>query len=94
MYVRYPLSLRQVEDLLLERNIDIVGSNPDTGHSASHVRFLGEDVRFSPSFGRSVTRLKSTLLTHCGNLVSNQHQVILGLFVRCTPRLVGTLLLE
>ena len=29
MYIRYPLSLRQVEDLLFERGIDIVLERPD-----------------------------------------------------------------
>ncbi len=40
MYIRYPLSLRQVEDLLFERNIDICHET---------VRFCGTgSVRCSP----------------------------------------------
>ncbi len=31
MYIRYPLSLRQVEDLLFERGIDICMKQCDTG---------------------------------------------------------------
>ena len=42
MYVRYPLSLRQVEDLLFERGIDVCHET---------VRYWWN--RFGPLFGRS-----------------------------------------
>lgn len=55
MYVRYPLSLRQVEDLLFERGIDI---------SYENVRFW--QIRFGPMFAAELrkrrTRSKSYFL--------------------------------
>ncbi len=45
MYIRYPLSLRQVEDLLLERGIDICHET---------VRFWWN--RFGPMFAAKIRR--------------------------------------
>jgi transposase-like protein len=36
MYVRYPLSLRNVEDLLFERGIDICHETENTGNKRGH----------------------------------------------------------
>ena len=47
MYIRYPLSLRQVEDLLFERGIDI---------SHETVRFWWN--RFGPMFAFEIRALK------------------------------------
>ena len=59
MYVRYPLSLRNVEDLLAERGIDI---------SHETVRFWWN--RFGPTFaaesGRSVSRTCAAILSGVG----------------------------
>ncbi len=45
MYIRYPLSLRQVEDILFERGIDI---------SHETVRYWWN--RFGPMFGAAIRR--------------------------------------
>ena len=45
MYIRYPLSLRQVEDLLFERGIDICHET---------VRFWWN--RFGPMFGAEIRK--------------------------------------
>ena len=47
MYIRYPLSLRQVEDLLFERGIDI---------SHGTVRFWWN--RFGPTFAAEIRKLR------------------------------------
>ena len=49
MYVRYPLSLSQVEDLLFERGIDICHET---------VRFWWN--RFGPMFGAAIRKKRST----------------------------------
>ena len=53
MYVRYPLSLRNVEDLLAERGIDI---------SHETVRFWWN--RFGPMFAAEIRKRVSAVLTH------------------------------
>jgi putative transposase len=50
MYVRHPLSLRQVEDLLFERGIDICHET---------VRFWWN--RFGPMFAAEIRKGKQTL---------------------------------
>ncbi len=46
MYIRYPLSLRQVEDLLFERGIDIChGAERGASHGAVLVEPLRSDLR-------------------------------------------------
>ena len=51
MYIRYPLSLRQVEDLLFERGIDI---------SHETVRFWWN--RFGPMFAAEIRKKRSAAL--------------------------------
>ena len=55
MYVRYPLSLRQVEDILSERNIDICHET---------IRFWSN--RFGPMFANEIRkgRLHQRLFSH------------------------------
>src|SRR5437660_11478436 len=53
MYVRYPLSLRNVEDLLAERGIDI---------SHETVRFWWN--RFGPMFAAEIRKNRVTRLRH------------------------------
>ncbi len=50
MYIRYPLSLRQVEDLLFERGIDICHER---------VRFWWN--RFGPMFAAEIRKRRSVL---------------------------------
>ena len=57
MYVRYPLSLRNVEDLLAERGIDI---------SHETVRFWWN--RFGPMFAAEIRKGIVTALWACGVL--------------------------
>ena len=51
MYIRYPLSLRQVEDLRFERGIDICHET---------VRFLWN--RFGPMFAAEIRKKRSAAL--------------------------------
>ena len=51
MYVRYPLSLRNVEDLLYGRRIDMTHES---------VRFWGE--RFGPLFARTIKRQRASFM--------------------------------
>ncbi len=51
MYIRYPLSLRQVEDLLFERGIDVCHET---------VRFWWN--RFGPMFAAEITKKRSAAL--------------------------------
>ncbi len=47
MYIRYPLSLRQVEDLLFERRIDIChGVERGASHGAVLVKLLRSGLRW------------------------------------------------
>ena len=74
MYVRYPLSLRNVEDLLAERGIDI---------SHETVRFWWN--RFGPMFAeirkkpRAHMRLSSVALALGRGLCEGQRQALLSL---------------
>jgi len=74
MYVRYPLSLRNVEDLLAERGIDI---------SYETVRFWWN--RFGPMFaaekeaGGAHARLSSVALAFGRGVCEGQRQALLSL---------------
>ena len=66
MYIRYPLSLRQVEDILLERGIDI---------SHETVRYWWN--RFGPMFAGEIRKRRIQ-----GSNWSNWRWLLDGVFVR------------
>ena len=63
MYVRYPLSLRQVEDLLFERGIGEKERSPNSEPSRSGQTFAAAlaEWRQLPACGRSIVGLTGSI---------------------------------
>ena len=77
MYVKYPLLLRNVEDLLSERGIDI---------SHETVRFWWN--RFGPIFAGEIRKERVAHMRH-GTVMSGLRPLIKGYFWHCAGRWCG-----
>jgi hypothetical protein len=71
MYIRYPLSPRQVEDLLVERGIDICHETPGSQRCPPILEARDEKVRStSVDCDRSTSFIAESLITECMGIMA------------------------